>query len=317
LKFLIITLFFYGLTATAGQIRISFLEDAQVRNDACELLKTNGVSQKVVQEFERLVKEQNAAGNGVDTKRFPTIKNGWYEFRNLSDLTSRQACEFARTPGRPSLVCYDVLGILLHGAGVSADKLYENFQAKDILVVSSDRKEIRPAKVEVYRTGGELITPPYGYEYFVGRSRSEAETKLDLSLRAPRKIRLGETETDEKLRARFAQHVEVLHQDGFQFPEKMQVGMVFYVDAARGVMMSDHAFLCFKSGNKLTTLEKTSSTGPFIRGEFEDKSDLAAYASMPERTDSNNPQDCDYGDTVMVSLNDQLIGIFRSKKPSQ
>ena len=89
LKFLIITLFFYGLTATAGQIRISFLEDAQVRNDACELLKTNGVSQKVVQEFERLVKEQNASGNGVDTKRFPTIKNGWYEFRNLSDLTNR------------------------------------------------------------------------------------------------------------------------------------------------------------------------------------------------------------------------------------
>ena len=307
----------YALTAAAGEIRISFLEDDQIRRDTCDLLKTNGVSEKVVEEFDRLVKIQNVAGNGVDTKLFPAIKNGWYEFHDLADLTSRQSCEFARVTGRPSLVCFDVLGMLLHGAGASADNLYENFQAKEILVVSPDERDIQSAQMQIYRTGMGLLTPPNGYEYFVGRSRSEAETKLDLSLRAPRRIRSEEVDTDNKLRARFAQHMKVLRQDGFEFPTNIQVGMVFYVDGRRGFMMSDHAFLCLKNGNKFTTVEKTSSRGPFVRGEFEDKADIAAYASMAERTDSNNPQDCDYGDTVVVSLNDQLIGIFRPKEPRQ
>lgn len=306
-----------GFSAVAGEIRLSFLEDNQILNDTCELLKTNEVPEKVILEFEHLVKDHNATGNRVDTKSFPPVRAGWYEFHSLSDLTSRQSCELARTPGRPDLVCYDVLGMILYSAGVKADKLYENFQTKEVLVVSPDRKEIQAAKMEEFRTGGHLLFPAEGYQYFVGRPRSDAETKLGLSLRAPRKIRPGETETDEKLRARFAEHIKVLHQDGFEFPKKIQVGMVFYVDAGRGFIMSDHAFLCLRTGKKLTTLEKTSPTGPFVRGEFEDVADLAAYTCMAERTDSNNHQDCDYGDTVIVSLNDQLIGIFRSKKSPQ
>jgi hypothetical protein len=126
---------------------------------------------------------------------------------------------------------------------------------------------------------------------------------------------MGETETDANLQARFAKHIADLHRDGFEFPQKMQVGMVFYVSAKRGFLKADHAFLCFKTGNKITTLEKTSPTGPFIRGEFENEKDLAAYASTAERTDSNNPKDIDYGVTVIVSLNDRLIGIFRPKEP--
>jgi hypothetical protein len=316
-KILLLALVVRGATAAAGEIRLSFLEDIQIRNDTCELLRTNGVPEKVVLEFRRIVNDQNAAGNGVDTKLFPPIKSGWYQFQNLTDLTSRQACEFARIPGKPSLVCYDVLGMLLYGTGVTAGKFYDNFETKEILVVSPDRNQIGPANIGIFRTGTGLLSPPSYYEYFVGRPRSDAETELVLLLRAPRRIRSGETETDERLRARFADHVKNLRKDGFEFPKKMQVGMVFYVDARRGIMMSDHAFLCFKTGNKLTTVEKTSSRGPFVRGEFEDKADLAAYACMAERSDSNNPQDCDYGDTVAVSLNDELIGIFRSKKSQQ
>jgi hypothetical protein len=310
----IVAFAFVVFSMAAGEIRLSFLQEDQILNDTCDLMKKRGVSVMAVENFQHLVKFHNAGGNGVDTKHFPPSKAGWYEFNSLVDLANRQACEFPRAKGKQTLVCFDVLALLLNGAGLKAEKLYENFEAKEILEVSPDRKKIEPAKMEVFQTGAGLLYPANGYEYFVGCPRSEAETKLGLALRAPRKIRVGETETDEKLRARFAEHVKVLRQDGFEFSGQMQVGMVFYVDAKRGYMKSDHAFLCFKSGKTLTTVEKTSPTGPFIRGEFEDPNDLAAYASTAERTDSNNPEDSDYGETVITTLNDEVIGIFRPKK---
>jgi hypothetical protein len=303
----------YCSAVMAGEIRLSFLDDNQTLTDTCGLLRTHGVSEKAVMEFRHLVENHNEGGNGVVTNRFPAKNTGWYKFHTLSELTNRQSCEFARTPGKTTLVCYDVVGLLLYGGGSTADKLYVKFDSKEILQVSFDRKKIENADIETFRTGIGLLFPANGYEYLVGRPRSESETKLGLSLRAPRKIRPGETETDATLQARFIKHIKALGQDGFQFSTNTQLGMVFYVDAKRGFIKAEHGFICLRSGNKLTTLEKTSPTGPYVRGEFESEEDLAAYASMAERADTNNPQDCDYGETVIVSLNDRLIGIFRPR----
>src|SRR5437588_12573934 len=42
-----------------------------------------------------------------------------------------------------------------------------------------------------------LLYPDYGYEHWVGKPRSEAETRLGLSLRAARSLAYGDLERDE------------------------------------------------------------------------------------------------------------------------
>jgi hypothetical protein len=102
-----------------------------------------------------------------------------------------------------------------------------------------------------------------------------------------------------------------VRQDGFNFPKDFKIVMVFYVDLKRRFLKADHALICIPKTGHNFTVEKTSPTGPYVRGDFEAETDVASYASLAERGDTNNPKDPDYGSTVVVSMNERLIGIYR------
>ena len=310
-KGVIFALFLFAACLSQGEeIRLNFLEQTPALEEACVLLRSKGFSSDAVTAFKRLVKWQNDGGNGVNTKAFPPSTNGWFRFDGISDLSNRLSCLLPHTAGKPTLVCFDVTTMLLWSAGGRSEHLYENFEAKGILEVSPERK-VSTAEQKSFSTGKDQIMYPAGSYQLVGSTRSESETRLALSLRAARKLPKGTKNSDEELRTAFAGLVKGIKQDGFVFPKEYQLLMVFYVDTGRGFIKADHSMICIPRAQKLTTIEKASSTGPFVMGEFASESDLAAYASMGERRDTNNPKDVDYGSSVIVALNDRLIGIFR------
>lgn len=304
-----------GAGAVGAEFRLTFLDTQPALDDTCARLNQTGFPEPTVAEFKALVTQHNRAGHRVDLRRFPPPKDGYHTFAGIADLTNRLACHLGRTPAdntiaQNTLVCFDVAGLLLRSAGHGAPLLYENFAAKPILSVSPER-EVGPAVLTRFRQEAGLLSPPENYRHLVGRPRGEAETQLVLALTAPRRLPTGLTDSHEGLRAIHAEHIRQVKADGFRFPTKYELGLVFYVDVKRGFIKADHAFICFPQGDRLVTVEKTSSSGPYVRAEFGALDDLALYSSLGERGDTNNPKDCDYGSSVVVSLNERVIGTFR------
>jgi len=304
-----------GVWVQGGEFRLSFLDAQPVLDDTGKLLQQAGFSEPTVQEFKQLVRHHNRSGHRVDLRRFPAPKDGYYAFSGFPDFTNRMTTCFGRTPGdgtinENTLICFDVACLLLRGGGHAAPLLYENFDAKPIVAVSAER-EVTPAVLASFRAGVGLLSPANGYEYLVGRPRSEGETQLGLALRAPRRLRAGATDSDHGLRLICADLLQQIKADGFKFPTNAQLGLVFYVDLKRGFIKSDHSFICITQRSRLITVEKTSSTGPFVRAEFGNMDDIALYSSLGQREDTNNPKDVDFGSSVVVTLNENVIGTYR------
>ncbi len=57
-------------------------------------------------------------------------------------------------------------------------------------------------------------------------------------------------------------------------------------------------------------LEKNGSPGPYVRAEFECEEDVARYVSWTMLEDAKNPKLNAYGHPVLVSLNEQLVGVY-------
>ena len=103
-----------------------------------------------------------------------------------------------------------------------------------------------------------------------------------------------------------------LKQDGFTFPHACKLGLGLYVNLEHRYVKADHAFICIPQNDRLICLEKNGSRGPYVRIEFSSENDLGAYMSWSLLQDATNPKECDYGSAVLVSLNDRLVGVYRS-----
>ena len=207
-------------------------------------------------------------------------------------------------------MCFDAACFLLHALGTRADSLDVNFKAKDIINVTGDRK-LMNVSYDNLISATNIVSPQAYYQALAGRPRSLSETKLGLSVHSGRRLPANTANTESGLKAAFRQFMTGLRQDGFRFPTNFNLGLVFYVDTRRGFIKTDHAFLCFSQGHLQKIVEKDNSTGPYVRADFESEADLAEYVCLGERRDTNNPNDVDFGSSVLVSLNERLIGIFR------
>src|SRR5690242_4279074 len=76
-------------TASGAAFRLSFLDQAPVLADTCQLLQQSGFSEDSVATFKKLVEHHNRKGIRVDRTKFPPAHDGYYEFRDLGDLTNR------------------------------------------------------------------------------------------------------------------------------------------------------------------------------------------------------------------------------------
>lgn len=318
LKFTLATALFVlaVLTASGAAFRLSFLDEKPVLDDTCQLLKENGFSEDSVAKFKKLVEDHNRPGNRVDRTLFPPLQGGYYGFDNFGEFTNRMPRRFSETPGDNSLsqntlMCFDVACLLLHGAGCEAPRLEDDFASKDFVSIKDDGS-VAPVAAKKFRSAIGVLFPASGYEMLVGKPRSGAETQIGLSLRAKRRLPPGCTNTDKDLRSIFAAYISGVKKDGFQFPKNVQIGLGLIVNTKLHYILGDHAFICIQKAGRFICLEKNGAKGPFVRVEFESEKDVAHYMSWSLLlSDAANPKDTSYGSSVLISLNDQLIGIFQ------
>lgn len=311
---LVLCLGLCGGTALAAAVRLSFLEERLVLEDTCHLLEQHGCSAQAASTFGHLVQYHNQKGHRVDRTHFPTCQGGYYQFQSVADLTNRLSCCFyetpAQSPGQSTLMCFDVVCLLLRGAGYGAPRLEQDFGAKGVVLATEDGVRT-PVDYQAFCASNHLLHPAAGYAYFVGSPRSTEETQLGLALRAARRLPDNCSDQDSSLQAAFAGYVKALQEDGFKFPQEFKLGLAFYVNLKHRYLVGDHAFLCIPSQGRLICLEKNGSRGPYVRVEFQSEADLGRYISWSLLKDTADPKKKEYGNQVLVSLNDRLIGIYR------
>jgi len=298
---------------TTGDLKLSFLDDPRTLEDTCRLLERHGISKEAVAAFKRVVEFHNKEGNPVDRSRFPIKRGGYYRFSSVEDFTRRLARPLYATPGPAlTLTCFDVACLLLRGAGRKAGSLEKGFESKGIVRVTDDGRA-QAVTYEEFRSGFGLLMPAKGYELFVGKPRDEMETRLGLVLRAARRLSGSLSASREGLEKAFEQYVRRVREDGFEFPRKFKLGLGFYVNLRSRYIVADHAFICMPEGGRLVCVEKNGSPGPYVRAEFESPADLARYVSWSLLEAAKDPKVKERGNSVLVSLNEELIGVFPSR----
>lgn len=303
------TLFGPGSRDSSGApFRLSFLDERSALADTCQLLKQRGFSDDSVASFQKLVEHHNRHGNRVDRTRFPPPRDGFYDFNELGDFTNGLRTPFSLTPtdhslAQDTLLCYDVACLLLHGAGYGAPDFEKDLMSRGIVFSEAGPTAFRSAYSSV-------MFPGQGYKRLVGKPRSEAETQLILSITATRGVTAADPLSEEAWRSAFATWVRGLKEGGFIFPREFKLGMRFFVQPKLRYLWTNHAFFCFPENGRLICLEKNGSPGPYVRAEFKSEEDLAAYMRWAMLEDRKNPKLPIYGSPVLISLNDQLIGVY-------
>jgi hypothetical protein len=267
---------------------LSFLEADAVLEDTCRLLAQHGFPPETVQIFRRLVQGHNQHGNRVDRTRFPDSQAGWYEFRDLDDLTSRLVCPLGQTPATTTnsveentLTCFDFVSLLLHGAGWQVPNLARDFESNGFVLATSIGVLRSIGYQEWSAASRSLLYPENGYQYLVGRARSDPEGLLNLTLRTA--VQIQATNSVQTMAGdAVSRHSAALKRSGFVFPTEFKLGLARYVNPERDWAYADHAFLCFANGNRLVCLEKVGSRGPYVRAEFGSEQDLARFVSWDE-----------------------------------
>jgi hypothetical protein len=302
--------------AAGGSFRLSFLESDVVLEDTCRLLARHGFPPETVQIFRRLARGHNQHGNRVDRTRFPESQAGWYEFRDLDDLTRRLACPLGQTPATTTnsveentLTCFDFVSLLLHDAVHQVPTLARDFESNGFVLATSMGLRRSVGYPEWSAAFRSLLYPENGYVYLVGRARSEPEALLNLTMRAAVQIQATNS-VQAMARDAVSRLSAALKRSGFVFPTEFTLGLAFFVNPERDWAYADHAFLCFANGNRLVCLEKVGSRGPYVRAEFGSAEDLARFVSWDELQPSNAPNYHERGSSVAVSLNDRLLGVW-------
>jgi hypothetical protein len=306
---IVAVLFLSGAGRSSGAaFRLSFLEDKAALADTCRLLKQRGFSEGSVASFEKLVEHHNRNGNRVDKTRFPTPRDGSYEFNDLGDFTNRTRTPFAFTPSdhspaQDTFTCFDAACLLLHGAGCGAPDFEKDLTSRGLVFSKGGPKGFRAAY-------SSLLFPEPGYKRLVGKPRPEAETQLLYSIRATRGVS-GDPMSQEAWRSAFATWVRGLKEAGFVFPREFKLGMGFSIYPRQRYLCPGHIFLCFPQDGRLICLQKEGSPGPYVRVEFKSQEDMARYMCWPKLEQQKDPKLQDAHDSpALISLNDQLIAVY-------
>ena len=312
MRFLVVTLLlaFAGETCSGAAFRLNFLDGESTLADTCQLLRQAGISQDSVSTFSNLVEHHNRVGNRVDTTSFPAATNGFYEFHDLADFTNRLRTVLYLTPPNDhsawhTFSCFDAACLLLYGAGCGAPAFEKHLDSRSIVVSKADRETFRS------EYGRWALVPQWYYEQLAGKTRSEGETQLILSIRANR-VLAPEATNDLAWRAAFGSYIRGLKEGGLVFPKHFKLGLGFYAAPQIGRFFPDHAFLCILQQGRLICVEKNGQVGPYVRAEFNSEADLARYISWSMLEGLKKDKEQPPMAAVLVSLNDRLIGVYPS-----
>ncbi len=310
-----------ALPLRASEIRVSLLDNAAVLNETAGLFLQNGSSPASVEAFRKAVLFHKT--DLFDTSKFPKETSGFYHFKNVDGLNkaiSDPFCEKSTTNdmAHNSLVCLDVVVLLIKDTWAKAPRLKEDFATKCFAKYQNRASEDKPDYVinpvssySFYQDGRTLLYPTIGYTIITGLTRSASEVDLAISLKGERLLPGEFEDTDLAIQKLFSTWNTLRDKDGLKFPEKIKIVTGGYIPMSFRYWAIDHVAVYVENHGKLVYLEKNGPRGPFLRVDFNDEKELGEFVANKLLPDSRNPKEINYQAPVFVSVNDRLIHIAR------
>jgi hypothetical protein len=294
------------LSAEAGQVRMSFLNDPASLKETVEFLNHHGCEQQTSR-FRSVVESYYAEDFPLDRSKFPKATDGIYTFDTMSNVVRALPHPLCETKHSWGFNCYDTM-ILLAGSklriGLRPDENYGPFLVSE--QVTNGDEVLRHAA-----TPRDAFSLSYAEWY-----RNQTESVFPGTLRDPRTCLVAEIFRWHMLplsttSATVQKEVwTALRSDWrrtkMEFPDNCQV-VLFHVATVESHMVgTPHAALLFPHDAGYTYLEKAGGPGPFVRLDFKDKSDLNLWMSggttLSETQRTSVFQFVTFNDTDIVSV---------------
>lgn len=295
---------FINLTGNClAEIRISFLDHAQALEETLTLLLKHGCQKDSVAGFKAAVADYYKAPNPCDTPRFPVEREGFYYFIDVKDLLNRMDGNMGngKGNGRPSINCSGAVALLMNNMGLSAVNViinltkegvadYPSTEHNFIIGVSEERNRIfKLTNVQIrtndYQAAVSLFAPRFVPVPTSGKTDAEKLFTLQV-----------ERWKADELHWHPAIGIVAVHMYESVTPSEKQI-----------LLWRDHLGLCFKDAGRVILIEKTSLTGPFLRGDFNSEDELAEFligAVLKPSLGIERKKDLRH---FLISINDRLI----------
>lgn len=265
-----------GELSQAAPLRISFLPDVAL-SETAEMLQKHGCQKEAVTILEREVRRYHGTTFNFDFAKFPPAEKGFYTFSNIQHLVTALPHPLWKTEHTYEFNCFDAVILLSNGHLRTALKPDERVGKYVVLTRSSNDMVF----IEV-ATAEQAFTNKYAPWYRDATERVFPKTLQDervcLTAALFRRHTLPESVKEEVLAASV---LEALRKDWriqkLAFPENFRLVAIHQVHLPSRAFTTTHAGLLFQRGKGYVYLEKAGGSGPFVRLDFEDRTDLLVW----------------------------------------
>lgn len=282
---IVVALLLFGTAAistfAAPPIKMSFLADSLVLQETLDLFTGFGCPESATKWFRRAVERYNAVYSGFDYKKFPTCKTGFYSFDSVVDIISALPHPLCDTVHHFDMNCFDTTIAVTWGqmrAKLLPEQTYESFFAPHL----STNGDWSLKRVNTPKQAFELCNQSWYREEtapaFVGPI-ADLRVSLTAALFAGHVFHHAPSEAT--LQSAVLETLQKSWQSqGIKFPQRFEVVLCHEVNLTEGWFVTAHAGLLFSQQKGFTYIEKAGGTGPFVRLDFNQRSELLEWLSV-------------------------------------
>jgi hypothetical protein len=294
------------LLVEAGEVRVSFLNDTVALNGTIALLTTNGCSKEAISAFRRLVENHYAEEFEFDRSKFPKTDSGFYRFNSISNLVQALPHRLSDTKHFYGLNCFDMMILIADGRlqiGLRPDENYGPFIVSQQLTNGSETIRFAATPRDAFSIGYAEWYRDATEPFFPEASRN-ARISLVAGIYRWHALPLSTTSATMQREVWTALKSD-WRRTGLKFPAGFQVVLYHVASVEMDTANTQHAGLLFSRNIGFTYLEKAGGRGPFVRLDFDDKSDLNAWMSAVFSEDQRQKLHlfATFNDTEIINLN--------------
>ncbi len=248
-----------------------------------------------------MVDHYNSTALTVNVSKFPQAQNGYYTFQSSSQLLAVLPHRFWDIPQRFENNCFDMVIVLAGGklqAGLHPDDHSSVYLPAE---VDQNGEQLCRTQVSTAREAFNISYPAWYRDAstnYIPSAMADVRINLTAALYC---FHLLPTPTNQEELSE--QVINVLRaswkKQAILFPSEFQVVLCHQGFLANRAFVTTHAGLLFPIKNGYTYLEKTGGNGPFMRLDFDGRTDLLKWLAGRFGKAS--------GDYIFATFNDSKI----------
>ncbi|HMC27010.1 MAG TPA: hypothetical protein VKM56_04355 [Verrucomicrobiae bacterium] len=261
-------------------MRASFLNDSKALSETVGLLRAADCTSEGVEAFRRAVERYNSSGIDLNVSAFPSLRQGFYSFGSMSQLVAALPHKLCDTKHPYEFNCFDTV------IAITADRLRVSRRDDEIVgpILVPNNKTNGQFKISTVFNAKEafMLAYPIWYrqitEGTLPKSTGDSRRPLTAALLRCHTLSTNGIDKDvgraviDSLRASWKRQ-------GLGFPKNVEVVLCHEVSVPKGLLCTAHAGVLVRRERGYTYLEKAGGSGPFVRLDIEDRSDLFPWLS--------------------------------------